>query len=253
VISDDSDVSWEQIGRENPYFGVLTDPRFRGRALEGDLKTAFLKTGEDHVKWLTASIARHFGGLARTETAIDFGCGVGRLAIPLASMFKQVVGVDVSRSMLAEAKKNALERGSHNIQFVRSDDHLGGVEGSFDLVHSVITFQHIPTERGEVILSHLLERLHVGGVIAIQFYAFRPVSKARRWFTRLRGLFRPLHWGINVANRRRWNEPLMQHNIYDMGHVLQLFTEAGVRDVYLEIGPAGSVFLFAKKPLGKSE
>jgi SAM-dependent methyltransferase len=249
MISDDSDVSWEQIGRENPYFGVLTDPRFRGRALEGDLKAAFLQTGEDHVEWLIASIGRHFARPAQTDAALDFGCGVGRLVVPLAKRFKQVVGVDVSGSMLAEAEKNIVESGLSNVQFVKSDDRLGGIDGPFDLIHSVITFQHIPGERGEVILRHLLERLRAGGVIALQFYVFRPVSKARRWLTRARGLFRPLHWGVNVAQGKRWDEPLMQHNIYDMGRVLQLFTRAGIRDVRLEIGAMGSVFVFAQKPL----
>ncbi len=101
MICDNSDASWERIGSENPYFGVLTDPRFRGRALEGDVKATFLQTGEDHVEWLTAAIARYFGGLARKEAALDFGCGVGRVVVPLAARFKQVVGVDISDSMLA--------------------------------------------------------------------------------------------------------------------------------------------------------
>ncbi len=27
----DTDADWEEIGRANPYYGVLTDPRFKSR------------------------------------------------------------------------------------------------------------------------------------------------------------------------------------------------------------------------------
>lgn len=41
----------------------------------------------------------------------DFGCGVGRLTLPFADCFDNVVGVDISPAMLAEGEKIADEIG----------------------------------------------------------------------------------------------------------------------------------------------
>ena len=50
--------------------------------------------------------------------ALDFGCGVGRLSLALASKFGNVVGVDVSQSMLKEARRNAALINTSNVLFV---------------------------------------------------------------------------------------------------------------------------------------
>lgn len=46
-----------------------------------------------------------------TGRLLNVGCGTGQLAIPLAGWFKQVVGLDVSGEMLAEAERQAARAG----------------------------------------------------------------------------------------------------------------------------------------------
>jgi len=80
-------------------------------------------------------------GFSPTRT-IDFGCGVGRLTLPLARDSASVPGVDVSPGMLSEAQKNSAERGVSNVRFALE------VSGRFGLVHSFIVLQRIPPRRG---------------------------------------------------------------------------------------------------------
>ena len=89
---------------------------------------------------------------------------VGRVALPMAERFAQVVGVDVSPAMLAEAARNAAAMDLTNLALVGSDVELSEVEGRFDLVHSAITLQHIDVDRGR----RLIELIAPGGFGAIQ-------------------------------------------------------------------------------------
>jgi hypothetical protein len=90
------------------------------------------------------------------------------------------VGCDVSPEMLAEAAANAAAFGLPQVELAESDDALSQVEGPFDLVHSFITFQHIPPSRGERIVRALLARLAPGGAAALHFTYHREAPLARK-------------------------------------------------------------------------
>jgi ubiquinone/menaquinone biosynthesis C-methylase UbiE len=84
------------------------------------------------------------------ETALNFGCGVGRLTFAMAKYAASVIGVDVAAGMLDVARREAGDRG------------MTGVELRHDLpdrrvawVNSAIVFQHIPPERGHDIFEGL--------------------------------------------------------------------------------------------------
>src|SRR5215471_12097034 len=96
-----SDKVWEYFGKNDPYYGVLTQERYSGKALTKNLKDEFLATGEKYVSSVFATIHERFDPAFRPHRALDFGCGVGRIALPLARICDSVVGVDVSESMLA--------------------------------------------------------------------------------------------------------------------------------------------------------
>ena len=127
-------------------------------------------TGKAYVDFALRTIKEHFDTNFTGKRALDFGCGVGRLTIPLSAACKQVVGVDASPSMLEEATKNAREMGAENIEFLLADDNLSalGSEG-FDFINSFIVFQHIPIDRGYRLLRRLLSLLNEGGIGALHF------------------------------------------------------------------------------------
>ena len=56
-------------------------------------------------------ITRHVDPTFAPSRTLDFGCGVGRVAIPLARRFEHVVGLDVSPGMLTRAAEAAQRQG----------------------------------------------------------------------------------------------------------------------------------------------
>src|SRR5262249_37962087 len=190
---------------------------------------------------------------------LDFGCGVGRLTIPLARVCQSVVGVDVSDGMLAQARKNSEEQGVTNVTYVRADDSLSAVTGDFDLLNSLIVFQHIPPRRGEAILKVMLRRLREGGVGILQFtYGFASGTPwSRKALVRAYHAV-PLLWGVrNLLKRQPFLEPLMQMNEYDPGHILRILQEGGCHLVHARFTETNSfghpfygvILFFQKKRL----
>ena len=251
LIRDNSDTSWEKWGEDNPYYGVLADDRFRGENLNDERKAEFLATGRRHVRRVLEMAERRCGGMTEKRAALDFGCGVGRLVLPLAEIFEHVTGVDVSTAMLNVAGSNCSERGIQNVELKHSDDRLTQVEGKFDFIHSYLVFQHIPVRRGEKILAGLVDRMNDGGIMAIHLPFVCKGARARRALHRIRRNFSPLSGLVNLARGKRWSEPFMQMNLYDMNRILRLLAERGMNDAFLEIVDAGgyvSAFVIAKKP-----
>jgi 2-polyprenyl-3-methyl-5-hydroxy-6-metoxy-1,4-benzoquinol methylase len=255
VIGDNSDASWEKWGKEDPYYGVLTHDKFRRENLDDDLKGEFFETGRVHVERVMAMTLRHCGPKIVSGTALDFGCGVGRLVIPLAHLFEHVTAVDVSSAMLGVAERNCLEQGIKNVEFVRSDDKLSRIVGKFDFIHSYLVLQHIPIRRGERIIAQLLERLNDDGVLAIHFPFLRNDSVIKRFVHRLRKNLSPVSVLANIVLRKPWNTPFIQMNTYDLNRVSVLLSDHGIKDVAMEVVDAGgfvSAFVIAKKTAGQA-
>src|SRR5580700_5128335 len=119
-----TDTAWEEWGRRDPYFGVITNPQFRSAGIDENAKREFFASGEHHVHGVMSTIRKHIDPKFAPRTVLDFGCGVGRLLIPFAKIAEAVVGLDVSPSMLEEARRNCDEQRLHNVRLFRSDDTL---------------------------------------------------------------------------------------------------------------------------------
>src|SRR4029077_19863777 len=83
---------------------------------------------------------RIFVGPRRDERALDVGTGAGTLALALAPLVKEVVGVDIVPELLEHARANA----PANVTFVQGDaTRLPFETGSFDLVCTRRTLHHV--------------------------------------------------------------------------------------------------------------
>jgi len=99
-----SDHEWDQYGAENPYYGVISDEKMYTKNLTEETLLEFWRTGQEYVDAMFRNIERHICPAFSPNQALDFGCGVGRVLFALSPKCSHVTGIDVSSSMLAEAK-----------------------------------------------------------------------------------------------------------------------------------------------------
>jgi 2-polyprenyl-3-methyl-5-hydroxy-6-metoxy-1,4-benzoquinol methylase len=244
---------WEKFGRRDPYFGVLSEEKFRANQLDAAARAEFFASGERHVDACFETIRRCLAPAFSPRRALDFGCGVGRLVIPLARRCAAVVGADVSASMLAEARRNCDQQGLADVSLVETANGLGSVPGTFDFIHSFIVFQHIPAPKGEQLLAELLDRLEPGGIGALHFTTAQRAPAMQRFVRRLRWSAPVMHELANLLKGRP-GEPLMIMEQYDLGHLWNALQEHGCEHAHLRAtdhgGHLGVMIFFERRGLG---
>ena len=220
-----TDKAWQKWGRDDPYFGVLADERFAAGRI-GERRDLFFASGRAYITGLLEQYEHHFGPLPR-HRALDHGCGVGRLTLPLAASFGEVVALDVAPAMLTEAANNAAAAGTANIDFVLGDDALTQAAGRFDFVNSHLVLQLIAVRRGLTIIDALAERVAPGGGFHFQL-TLRTDHGPLRW----------LYWasanipGVkiiqNILAGRPPTAPAMQMNHYPLGDIIARLAARGM-------------------------
>jgi 2-polyprenyl-3-methyl-5-hydroxy-6-metoxy-1,4-benzoquinol methylase len=98
---------------------------------------------------------------------LDVGCGPGTLTVDLASRVGEVVGVDVSADVVAEAESHAAAQQAANVTFRAGDfRELDLAPGSFDVAHAHQVLQHLRDPVGA--LAAMGELVRPGGVVAVR-------------------------------------------------------------------------------------
>jgi len=243
-----TDFAWEEWGRRDPYFGVITDPKFRRSGINASLRREFFESGESHVRHVMATIRQYVDPQFAPRAVMDFGCGVGRLLVAFSKMAQEVTGVDVSQSMLQEARRNCVEHQLQNVHLLPSDDVLSTLSGSFDLIHSCIVFQHIPVERGRAIFAKLIQHLRPGGVGAVQ------LTYSKSIFGSTYGVApHAVPSTVGGAPASPGNaDPEIQMNPYNINEILFLLQLNGIRRFHNEFTDHGGelgVFVFFQRPI----
>jgi len=93
------------------------------------------------------------------SVVLDYGCATGSIALEIASMAKDVRGIDISSNMIEIAKRKADERGVKNIDFTKAtifDESLK--VGTFDVILS-LSILHLVEDSAQVMdrVNHLLK------------------------------------------------------------------------------------------------
>lgn len=108
-------------------------------------------TGGWITQWVEGVLAEKSG-----ESAIDLGCGSGRVAHVLAKHYEKVRAIDLSPEMVDLAQR---KRPHPRILFEAAD--LMTITGQYDLVISMMTLHHLPDV--EAALKHVASLVKPGG------------------------------------------------------------------------------------------
>src|SRR4029450_1971208 len=98
---------------EDPLWAVYVAPGTKGGKWDVD---AFFALGREEVDGVFAEFQR-LGLSPGRQRALDFGCGVGRLSQALAEHVDEVIGIDISPTMLEKARE--LDRSGGRCPLVR--------------------------------------------------------------------------------------------------------------------------------------
>lgn len=227
----DTDKEWQKWGEHDPYFAVVSREKYKG----GRNKRDFFAVGEQYFKELLAQFDRISLPLNNKGSALDYGCGVGRILKPISHYFKYSVGIDISHAMLDEAKKHInLNKAElrlfdgKNLSHCLSDD-------TFHFIHTSDVFQHIRPKRGIRILEQLLERLDTNGKALIHVPIFTH-NKIKHLLNQGRSshpiLFR---LSSRFILQKKHSQPIMQLNIYPSDILIHLFDKLGIEVRYISV------------------
>ena len=162
---------------------------------------------------------------------LDVGCGTGRWAIEMASLFPtaNVIGLDIVPPSTRVPGYG--ERLPENYLFVNANvfDGLPFAEGSFDFVHMRLLFTAIPAQRWPQVLHELIRVTRAGGWVELVEGALPQNGGA--------AMDAINHWIAELSGRRGIDVQIGAQ----IGTFLQQGGLTGVvfRDIYLPIGRYG--------------
>jgi len=238
-VKDRNADDWEDLARREPYFPVLTN--------EGIREGAFLETGEADISLLRSAIASILGREVLLTNALDFGCGAGRLTLPLARRATRVVACDIAPTILEHARQNAEEAVLRNVTFIETAELAGMGDRSFDFVCSLLVFEHIRPAEGYALVRTLIRVLGPGGVAALQF-TFEPSGGGAQRLARMLRQSRFVHRAVRHDIRL---PSYMQVNAYDERVVDREIAAAGAsvigRFATQRADAAGTVLVIEKR------
>ena len=114
--------------------------------------------------------------LGADRTALDLGCGIGRLAEALAPQMRHVTGIDISPAMIAHARERcaALANVSLRVSSGRDLSEFGAED--FDLIVAADVFPYLVQVGPEVVAAHIRDAARVlrpGGSLVILNLSYR--------------------------------------------------------------------------------
>jgi SAM-dependent methyltransferase len=177
--------AWEDWGRLDPLWAILTEPA--GRRGNWDLE-AFFASGQLAVDAIWDE-AQQLGLPGQRSSGLDFGCGVGRLSRALAAHVDHVTGLDIADTMIAEAQRLNAVAGGCEFRVQREDDLSAFADSSFDVVITLLALQHIPSVTAiESYLAEFVRVLAPDGLLVFQLPTSVPAMPAPTLRSRLRPL-----------------------------------------------------------------
>lgn len=178
-------IDWNELAKLDTKWAILTAP---DKKYNKWAEEEFFKTGELEINKLLKLI-KDLNLKAEFETALDFGCGIGRVTNALGRYYNKVYGVDISEKMIFEAKKYFFK--NKKIVFIQNTrNNLRCFKNNqFDLIYSLITLQHIPDKKQIwAYLNEFIRILKPGGILYFQMPTISNYSFIKSVLLKIRGL-----------------------------------------------------------------
>jgi cyclopropane fatty-acyl-phospholipid synthase-like methyltransferase len=189
VNLDETERRWERLAREDAEFYIWTDP------IPGD---DFFASGVRDAERILAFAGPH---IRAWDAALEMGCGIGRITLPMAAKFGSVTAVDIAPTMLARLAAHCGARGVSNVRPMLVRD--GWEQAPAGFAYSRIVFQHIADWS---IIAEYFRRISAaltpGGAFYVQLDT-RPASLTYRLRNALPDALLPRTWRRGVRRIRR--------------------------------------------------
>lgn len=173
---------------------------------------------EDKIKFWMGILSK-YGKLRPNSRVLDVGCGTGRYAIPLAgACSSRVIGIDISKRMLEEAKRKSADSQCHWI--LADAEELPSPGDVFDLCLMSMVVHHIGDRDKALIEVHRV--LSPEGICLIRTCSHEQMKGLPDYY------FFPEAFGVDVAR------------IPDVSVMKSMLTSAGFAHVHVHqvISPA---------------
>jgi len=216
--------NWERWAKADPMWAVCTEADKRNHGWQAE---EFFASGRTEIDALMAQVGQLAEPVAR-GTALDFGCGLGRLTQALAQHFDQCTGVDISARMIELAQQHNAHgdrcRYEHN-----QADHLGCfAEGTFDFIYCSRVLQHMEPTYSLTYIREFVRLLKPGGMLVFQ------LPSGQHGYKKILKILLPAA-AINLLRRL----------VYGSAAVMEMYTvpESRIGQV---LGAAGAVLLHTR-------
>jgi SAM-dependent methyltransferase len=239
---------WQGYAVKDAYFAVSTFDKFRSSNIDDAAKAEFFESGRVHVDELWNEFERSSNTELSPKRVLDYGCGVGRILLPMARKCEQATGVDISSAMLDETRRNAQAMRVEGVRLQTADEFFAADADTYDLVHSYIVLQHIDPAIGYQIIDKMLERLEPGGFGMLHVTFTDPSSAFQRFRFKVYRDVPGVHRLMNLV--RGIKERLMPMYEYDRDRVLATLREQGCEIATVketDHGFLGGMIFFRKK------
>lgn len=216
---------WDDLAQIDPMWAILSDDGKRdGRWADDE----FFASGHTEIEAVMA-LAAKLGLPRHRRSALDFGCGIGRLTRALGERFQRCIGIDISEEMIVEARKRNTDM--PGLEFLQnSEARIRGIaDGSIDFIYSRIVLQHVSSRAA--VRSYLAEFARVladEGLLVFQLPSFIPRRHRLQLRPRAYRLLRRIGVPSSVLYRRLHLQPITMQSL-DVRSVRALLESQGLR------------------------
>jgi 2-polyprenyl-3-methyl-5-hydroxy-6-metoxy-1,4-benzoquinol methylase len=156
---------WNELAELDPYWSIICEVGSQ----RGNWNTStFFVTGERQLEGVM-SHADHLGYPAERLSALDFGCGIGRMTRAFAAHFDQVYGVDAAEAMIKLARRSNASFSNCRFLVSAEADLNMFASNEFDMIYSWQVLQNMRNRAVALsIVRECVRALKPNGLLAFQ-------------------------------------------------------------------------------------